>query len=170
MGRCVCLCVCVGGGGDLCGASVVLLGCFLLLSLLLLFFADNKRSFTQSFHLWRLRYCQKLLEIGVDVDERDQVVIYFFVQFLKICSCISIYLSTLLLSIPFLPFLLLRVGEGWEEPSFMAISLCLTYFVDFVRKGHFTISGFNTLVLPYPSSELRLRLVDHLGFVFLWNI
>ena len=29
----------------------------------------------------------------------------------------------------------------------------LTYFVDFVRKGHFTIAGFNTLVLPYPSSE-----------------
>ena len=96
---------------------------------------------------------RKLLEIGVDVDDRDQVVIYFFVHSFKICLFISIYLSTLLLSIPFLPFLLLRVGEWWEGPSFMAISLCLTYFVDFVRKGHFTIVGFNTLVLPYPSSE-----------------
>ena len=64
-----------------------------------------------------------------------------------------IYLLTLLLSIRFLPFLFLRVGEGWEGPPFMAISLCLTYFVDFVRKGHFIIARFNTLVLPYPSSE-----------------
>ena len=54
---------------------------------------------------------RKLLEIGVDVDDRDQVVIYFFVHSFKICLFISIYLSTLLLSIPFLPFLLLRVGE-----------------------------------------------------------
>lgn len=33
-----------------------------------------------------------LLERGVDVDERDQVVIYFFVHLFKICLCISIYL------------------------------------------------------------------------------